>query len=224
MAFGKKKENKEKMNQTENQENENLELQNESSSTNDNDSAGSLTEAGIINELVEQINNLNAEIEKQKSEIDNLRDILQRRVAEIDNIKRRHREESAKTWTDAEGNLISALLPVIDNFDRAAEFAPKTEDKEKVIQGFILIHDSLAKMLEQKGLKQIPAKGQPFDYNLHNAIGRYANSEVEPDTVLEVVTPGYMYKDTILRHSDVIISEMPEAPTDDSTKSEEEEK
>ncbi len=153
---------------------------------------------------------LKAEVEKLKGEIDSMRDILQRRMAEIDNIKRRHREESLKTWTDAEGSLITDLLPVIDNFDRASDFALTTEDKMKVIEGFILIHDSFNKLLEGKGLKKISAKGMPFDYNLHNAIGRMVNAEVEPDTVLEEVRAGYIYKDSILRHSDVIISEKPE--------------
>lgn len=168
------------------------------------------TEDPIIAELKAENEALKAEVEKYRGEIDSLRDILQRRMAEIDNIKRRHREESLKAWTDAEGNLITALLPVIDNFDRAAEFAPKTEDKKKVIDGFILIHDSFNKLLEAKGLKKIEAKGQPFDYNLHNAIGRMVNAEVEPDTVLEEVRAGYIYKEAILRHSDVIISEKPE--------------
>ncbi len=164
----------------------------------------------MIAELTAENEALKAELDKYKAEVDSLRDILQRRVAEIDNIKRRHREESLKAWSDAEGNLITALLPVIDNFDRAAEFAPKTEDKTKVIDGFVLIHDQFNKLLEAKGLKKIEAKGQPFDYNLHNAIGRMVNAEVDADTVLEEVRAGYTYKDSILRHSDVIISEKPE--------------
>lgn len=164
----------------------------------------------MVSVLTAENDALKAEVEKYKAEVDSLRDILQRRMAEIDNIKRRHREESLKAWTDAEGNLITALLPVIDNFDRAAEFAPKTEDKTKVIDGFILIHDQFNKLLENKGLQKIEAKGQPFDYNLHNAIGRMVNEELEPDTVLEEVRTGYIYKDSILRHSDVIISEKPE--------------
>lgn len=164
----------------------------------------------MVSALTAENDALKAEVEKYKAEVDSLRDILQRRMAEIDNIKRRHREESLKAWTDAEGSLITALLPVIDNFDRAAEFAPKTEDKTKVIDGFILIHDQFNKLLENKGLQKIEAKGQPFDYNLHNAIGRMVNEELEPDTVLEEVRTGYIYKDSILRHSDVIISEKPE--------------
>ena len=164
----------------------------------------------VIAELTAENEALKAELEKAKAEVDSLRDILQRRVAEIDNIKRRHREESLKAWTDAEGNLITALLPVIDNFDRAAEFAPKTEDKTKVIDGFVLIHDQFNKLLEAKGLKKIEAKGQPFDYNLHNAIGRLVNADVDADTVLEEVRAGYIYKEAIIRHSDVIISEKPE--------------
>ena len=99
---------------------------------------------------------------------------------------------------------------MIDNFDRASDFALTTEDKMKVIEGFILIHDSFNKLLEGKGLKKIDAKGKPFDYNLHNAIGRMVNGEVDSDTVLEEVRAGYTYKDSILRHSDVIISEKPE--------------
>lgn len=164
----------------------------------------------MIAELTAENEALKAELDKYKAEVDSLRDILQRRVAEIDNIKRRHREESLKAWSDAEGNLITALLPVIDNFDRAAEFAPNTEDKTKVIDGFVLIHNQFNKLLEAKGLKKIEAKGQPFDYNLHNAIGRMVNAEVDADTVLEEVRAGYTYKDAILRHSDVIISEKPE--------------
>lgn len=163
-----------------------------------------------VAELTLENEALKTEVEKLKGEIDSLRDILQRRMAEIDNIKRRHREESLKTWTDAEGSLITALLPVIDNFDRASDFALTTEDKMKVIEGFILIHDSFNKLLEGKGLKKIDAKGKPFDYNLHNAIGRMVNGEVDSDTVLEEVRAGYTYKDSILRHSDVIISEKPE--------------
>jgi molecular chaperone GrpE len=160
-----------------------------------------------------EVDELKEQIEKLTTQVDELRDLLARRVAEIDNIKRRHREESLKTWSDAEGRFITSLLPIIDNFDRAAEIAPKTEDKQKVIDGFVLIHDSLAKLLEQKGLQKIEAKGKPFDYNLHNAIMRQPNADLEPDTVIEEVLTGYIYRDMILRHTNVIISELPEDET-----------
>ncbi|MBV6445103.1 MAG: Protein GrpE [Ignavibacteriaceae bacterium] len=168
-----------------------------------------------IEELSGKNEELLAELEKAKNDIDSLRDVLQRRIAEIDNIKRRHRDEMLKIWADAEGGLITELLPVIDNFDRAAEFAPTSEDKGKVIEGFVLIHDSLMKILHEKGLRKIEAKGKPFDYNFHNAVGKFPNTDVEPDTVLEEVKTGYIYKDSIIRHSDVIISEAPDQEDQD---------
>ncbi len=193
--------------------NENLKTETETTSRNESEAVENPTEEtpvnnGNKNETTE-VDELNAEVLKLTNQVDELRDLLARRIAEIDNIKRRHREESLKTWSDAEGKFISSLLPIIDNFDRAAEIAPKTEDKQKMVDGFILIHDSLVKLLEQKGLKKIEAKGKQFDYNLHNAIMRQPNADVEPDTVLEEILPGYIYKDQILRHTNVIISEMP---------------
>lgn len=193
--------------------NENLKTETETTSRNESEAVENPTEETPVNNEnkneTTEVDELNAEVLKLTNQVDELRDLLARRIAEIDNIKRRHREESLKTWSDAEGKFISSLLPIIDNFDRAAEIAPKTEDKQKMVDGFILIHDSLVKLLEQKGLKKIEAKGKQFDYNLHNAIMRQPNADVEPDTVLEEILPGYIYKDQILRHTNVIISEMP---------------
>lgn len=193
---------------------ENLNPETESTPLNEEESVENQTEETPVNQdkkaKTTEVNELKTEVAKLTTQVDELRDLLARRIAEIDNIKRRHREETLKTWSDAEGRFITSLLPIIDNFDRAAEIAPKTEDKQKIIDGFILIHDSLAKLLEQKGLQKIEAKGKQFDYNLHNAIMRQPNADVEPDTVLEEVQPGYIYKDQILRHTNVIISEMPD--------------
>lgn len=203
---------------------ENLKSETESTHLNEGDAVEIPTEETPVNNDNNnentKVDELKAEVTKLTTQVDELRDLLARRIAEIDNIKRRHREESLKTWSDAEGKFISSLLPIIDNFDRAAEIAPKTEDKQKMVDGFILIHDSLVKLLEQKGLQKIEAKGKQFDYNLHNAIMRQPNADVEPDTVLEEILPGYIYKDQILRHTNVIISEMP--ANESEVKSEEE--
>jgi len=143
------------------------------------------------------------------SELERLRareEELLRAVAEMTNVQRRRKLESEQTVLYASESLVRELLPVLDDFDRALAAMPGSPD-EPVRAGIQLVRDRLMKILEREGVVPIRPEGQPFDPNLHDAIGeRVAPPGIPPGTVLEVAQPGYMMRDRVLRHAKVIVA------------------
>jgi molecular chaperone GrpE len=140
------------------------------------------------------------------SELERLRareEELLRALAEMTNVQRRRKLESEQTVLYATESLVRELLPVLDDFDRALAAMPG----DAVRAGIELVRERLMKILEREGVVPIRAEGQPFDPNLHDAIGeRPAPRGTRPGAVLEVAQPGYMMRDRVLRHAKVIVA------------------
>lgn len=131
-----------------------------------------------------------------------------RLAAEFDNYKKRTLREREALIQSANEGLIRDLLPVVDSVDRANAHADGDTDSEAFKEGVRMIMEEMPKILQNRGLKEIDAAGQPFDPNLHEALMQVA-SEQEAGTVAEVIERGYCLGDRVLRHAKVVVSQGP---------------
>jgi len=153
-----------------------------------------------------------AELEKEAAE---LKDKFLRKVAEFENYKRRTENDQFNLIKYSAASFIIKLLPVIDDFERSLDHIEDAKDIDAIKEGLKLIYGKLKKALDEEGVKKIDAVGKPFDVEYHEAIMQKPDNSVEPHTVLNEVEKGYLYKDKVIRHSKVIVSEEPsEAPVE----------
>jgi molecular chaperone GrpE len=135
---------------------------------------------------------------------------LLRALAELTNVQKRRKAESEQTIRYAQESLIRELLSVVDDFERALAAMPVSPD-DPIRAGVELVYQRLIAILEKEGLAPIRPAGEPFDPNLHDAIGeRPAPPGVPPGVVLDVAQPGYSLRDRILRHAKVVVASAPE--------------
>ncbi len=143
------------------------------------------TEADKVQELGEKLAELN--------------DKYLRLYSEYENYRKRTNQEKADLLINGSREMMKAILPVIDDFERALA---ATED-----EGVQLIYNKMLKILEQKGLKAMEVKGEKFDENLHEAITRIpAADEAQKGLVVDVVEKGYYLNDKVLRYAKVVVA------------------
>lgn len=140
--------------------------------------------------------------------VDEYKEKFVRLYAEFDNYRRRTNEEKLNLITSAGKDVISTMLPVLDNFERAITTNENLEDLVAIKEGFNLIFNQLNGILESKGLKPMEAKGLPFDSDVHEAIANVpAPEEALKGKVIEDVEKGYYLNDKVLRFAKVIVGQ-----------------
>ena len=142
-----------------------------------------------------------------KNEISELKDKLLRKAAEFENYKRRTENDQLNLLTYAAESFIQKLLPVVDDFERSMQHINDAQDVDAIKQGLRLIYDKFMKVLDEQGVKKMETVGQPFNVEYHDALLQKPDDSVEPHTILEEIEKGYMYKDKVIRHAKVIVSE-----------------
>ena len=136
---------------------------------------------------------------------DEWRDKYLRLYAEFDNFRKRTMRERGDLVRSAGRDLMEALLPVLDEYERAMS-AAEGQGVEKDMEGTQLIVQKMRGILESKGLKRMEAKGAEFDIDLHEAIAQVPAPEVDlKGKVIDVVEPGYKLHDTVLRFAKVVV-------------------
>ena len=153
-------------------------------------------------------------------EVTNLKDKLLRKAAEFENYKRRTENDQLSLLTYAAESFIQKLLPVIDDFERSLEHINDAQDVEAIKNGLKLIYEKFMKVLDDQGVKKIEATGKLFDVEFHEALMQREDDSVEPHTVLEEIEKGYSYKDKVIRHSKVIVSEEMSNPSEEEKEEE----
>ncbi len=129
-----------------------------------------------------------------------------RLFAEFDNYKKRTSKERVELIQTASQGVISKLLPVLDDFDRALAAMVSVQDIESVKTGIELVSTKFRKLLEQEGLKEMDIIGQPFDADFQEAITTVpVPSEDQKNTVIDVVEKGYLLHDKVIRFAKVVI-------------------
>ena len=144
--------------------------------------------------------------DKKDIAIADLTDRLKRSMAEFDNFRKRSEKEKATMFDMGVGSIVEKILPVVDNFERAMAAAPKEGDGKAFAEGIAMIYNQLKKTLEDLGVKPIDCVGQPFDPNFHNAVMHVEDENLGENVVAEELLKGYMYKDSVLRHSMVKVA------------------
>ncbi|MFN5374581.1 MAG: nucleotide exchange factor GrpE [Flavobacteriia bacterium] len=140
--------------------------------------------------------------------IDEYKDKFVRLYAEFDNYRRRTNEEKLNLIASAGKDVISSMLPVLDNFERAITTNENLEDLAAIKEGFNLIFNQLKGILEAKGLKPMEAKGLTFDSDLHEAIANIpAPEEALKGKVIDDVEKGYYLNDKVLRFAKVVVGQ-----------------
>ncbi len=145
---------------------------------------------------------------KSEAEVADLKDRLLRQMAEFDNYRKRTMKEKAEIILNGSAGVVTDILPVIDDLERAIANSAKSEDYSALKEGVELIYNKLMHILEQKGLQKISPKNEPFDTDFHEAIAMIpAPSEDLKGKVLDCAIDGYKLNDKVLRHAKVAVGE-----------------
>ena len=145
---------------------------------------------------------------KSEAEVADLKDRLLRQMAEFDNYRKRTMKEKAEIILNGSAGVVTDILPVIDDLERAIANSAKSEDYTALKEGVELIYNKLMHILEQKGLQKISPKNEPFDTDFHEAIAMIpAPSEDLKGKVLDCAIDGYKLNDKVLRHAKVAVGE-----------------
>lgn len=146
---------------------------------------------------------LNEQISKLKDELADVKDRHTRLIAEFDNLKKRSAKEREGLYNSIIGDIISSLLPVIDNLEKATEAATKDEEYKKGIE---LVLKQFKDVLTANGVKEIEAVGQPFDPELHEAVSMVQDENLGEKIVAQEYRKGYMIGNKVIRHSMVVVA------------------
>jgi molecular chaperone GrpE len=145
-----------------------------------------------------------AELRRVEIERADLREALARRQADFENYRKRVERERTESYNRMVGDVVSKLLPVLDNLRRAIEAegslqANESKEFRHFLQGVELIYKQLSGVLEGLGLQPVAALGQRFDPHVHEAVVTEQTEEYEPDTVIQELVPGYRLGEKLLR-------------------------
>ena len=145
---------------------------------------------------------------KSEAEVADLKDRLLRQMAEFDNFRKRTMKEKAEIILNGSASVVTDILPVIDDLERAIANSAKSEDFGALKEGVELIYNKLMHTLEQKGLQKISPKNEPFDTDFHEAIAMIpAPDEKSKGMVLDCAIDGYKLNDKVLRHAKVAVGQ-----------------
>lgn len=140
------------------------------------------------------------------AKIEELEDRLKRQLAEFDNFRKRSEREKTQMFDLGAKSILEKLLPTIDNFERSLASAPEVPEAKSYVDGMQMVYKQFMKNLEEAGVKPIDAQGKPFDPNFHNAVMHVDDESLGENVVAEELQKGYLYKDTVLRHSMVKVA------------------
>ena len=160
------------------------------------------TEAGEEPEMLKK----KKKKDKMEEKIEELEDRVKRQMAEFDNFRKRTEKEKSHMYEVGARDVIEKILPVVDNFERGLASVPEDQKENPVIVGMDKIYSQLMTTLTDLGVEPIAAVGGEFDPNYHNAVMHVEDEELGENVVAEEFQKGYMYKDTVIRHSMVKVA------------------
>ena len=159
-------------------------------------------------DIAKEEETVEAKLAKSEAEVADLKDRLLRQMAEFDNYRKRTMKEKAEIILNGSAGVVTDILPVIDDLERAIANSSKSEDYNALKEGVELIYNKLMHTLEQKGLQKISPKNEPFNTDFHEAIAMIpAPDEASKGLVLDCAIDGYKLNDKVLRHAKVAVGE-----------------
>ena len=145
--------------------------------------------------------------EAYEAKIAELDDRVKRQMAEFENFRKRTEKEKAAMFEMGAKSVVEKILPVVDNFERGLAAIPEEDKTSPFAEGMNMIYKQLMTELEGLGVKPIEAVGKEFDPNFHNAVMQVESEEYEEGIIAQELLKGYMYRDTVVRHSMVAVAQ-----------------
>lgn len=146
-----------------------------------------------------------AKCEAMQAKIDELEDRVKRQMAEFENFRKRTEKEKTMMFETGAKSVVEKILPVVDNFERGLATIPEEDADSAFASGMKMIYKQMMDELDKLGVKPIEAVGQEFDPNFHNAVMQVESEEYESGIVAQELLKGYMYHETVVRHSMVAV-------------------
>lgn len=144
--------------------------------------------------------------DKKDQQIEELTDRVQRQMAEFDNFRKRSEKEKAAMYEIGAKSVVEKILPTIDNFERGFAALTQEQKADPFADGMDKVYRQMMTTLEEIGVKPIEAVGKEFDPNFHNAVMHVEDEEAGENIVVEEFQKGYMYRDSVVRHSMVKVA------------------
>ena len=144
--------------------------------------------------------------DKKDEKIEELNDRITRQMAEFDNFRKRSEKEKSQMYEIGAKDIIEKILPVVDNFERGLGSVPEEEKNAPFVEGMEKIYKQLMTTLDSLGVKPIKAVGQEFNPDFHNAVMHVEDEEFGENVVAEEFQKGYMYRESVVRHSMVKVA------------------
>ena len=144
--------------------------------------------------------------DKKDEQIEELTDKVKRQMAEFDNFRKRTEKEKSQMYDMGAKTIVEKILPVIDNFERGLAAVPEESKEDAFVVGMDKIYRQMLTVLEEAGVTPIEAVGAEFDPNFHNAVMHVEDETLGENVVAEDLQKGYMYRDTVVRHSMVKVA------------------
>ena len=143
--------------------------------------------------------------EALKQKVEELEDRVKRQMAEFENFRKRTEKEKTMMFETGAKSVIEKILPVVDNFERGLATVSEEEKDSPFTQGMEMIYKQLMTELENMQVKPIPAVGEEFNPDFHNAVMQVESDEYESGIVAQELQKGYTYRDSVVRHSMVAV-------------------
>lgn len=143
--------------------------------------------------------------DKRDERIEELTDQVKRQMAEFENFRKRTEKEKTQMYEVGAKSIIEKILPVVDNFERGLAAVPEEQKSDAFVEGMDKIYKQMMTVFEELDVKPIEAVGKEFDPEFHNAVMQVESEEYESGIVAQELLKGYMYKDTVVRHSMVAV-------------------
>ena len=144
--------------------------------------------------------------DKKDEKIEELTDKLTRQMAEFDNFRKRTEKEKSQMYEIGAKDIIDKILPIVDNFERGLGAVTEEEKEDPFVQGMEKVYKQLMTTLDGIGVKPIEAVGKEFNPDFHNAVMHVEDEELGENIIAEEFQKGYMYHDSVVRHSMVKVA------------------
>lgn len=144
--------------------------------------------------------------DKKDEQIEELTDRVRRQMAEFENFRKRSEKEKSQMFDMGAKSIIEKILPVIDNFERGLAAVPEEQKEDAFVVGMDKVYKQMLTTLAEAGVEPIEAVGKEFNPDFHNAVMHVEDETVGENIVVEEFQKGYMYKDSVVRHSMVKVA------------------
>jgi molecular chaperone GrpE len=161
---------------------------------------------GAGQQVLEDLESLRAKLQTAEQKRDEYLDLAKRTQADFENYQKRLKRDLTEERRFAQAPLASDLLAALDNLERATAAAQQAGETGPLVQGVAMVHTQLLDVLRRHGVTRIEALGQPFDPNQHQAVMQQPSKQHPPMTVVQVLEPGYLIHERVLRPARVAVS------------------